>query len=233
MGELQKSSSVYVSTWYTIISVILVVGFILDVFLELKVIDCFGMEITSGAFLYPLVYIADDCISEIYGYKKAIQTMWITIIASIAVVCITQLVCLMPAVSYWEYETAFNTVFSVGPRYFIAGIASLVVGSVLNSFVLTKMKLASNGKFFKMRAIISSMIARIFEIATFFFGAYLGTYELTSILFIIMNTWIMGIACELLVVPLTEKITTYIKNREGIDVMDKNTNYNPLLVFKR
>jgi uncharacterized PurR-regulated membrane protein YhhQ (DUF165 family) len=84
-----------------------------------------------------------------------------------------------------------------------------------------------------MRAIISSMIARIFEIATFFFGAYLGTYELTSILFIIMNTWIMGIACELLVVPLTEKITTYIKNREGIDVMDKNTNYNPLLVFKR
>lgn len=221
------------SLYYTVLSIILVVTFILDAFLELKIIDCFGIEITSGAFLFPLVYIADDCISEIYGYKKAIQTMWLTIITSLVTMFIIQLVCWMPAVSYWEYESAFNTVFAVAPKFFIATVLSLIVGSVLNSFVLTKMKVASSGKYFKLRAIVSSMVARIFEISTFFLIAYTGMYDLYTILVIILNTWVMGIACEIVIVPLTERIATYIKNKEGIDFFDTNTNYNPLLVFKK
>ena len=220
------------SLYYTVLSIILVVTFILDAFLELKIINCFGIEITSGAFLFPLVYIADDCISEIYGYKKAIQTMWLTIITSLITMFIIQLVCLMPAISYWEYETAFNTVFSVAPKFFIATILSLIVGSILNSIVLTKMKVASSGKYFKLRAIISSMVARIFEISTFFLIAYTGMYDFYTILMIIFNTWIMGIACEILIVPLTERVASFIKNKEGIDHFDNNTNYNPLKVFK-
>lgn len=222
-----------ISFYYTLLTVILIVATIIDVFLELKIISFYGFEFTTGAFIFPLVYIADDCISEIYGYKRAIQTMWLTLCINTIVILVFQFACWIPAVEYWELNTAFNNIFGMAPRLYFASVLSIIVGSVLNSCILTKMKVASSGKFFKFRAIVSSMIARICEISTFFTIAYTGVYEFSIIGTLIINTWMLGIFYELFMLPITEKIVTYIKKKEGIDFFDTNTNYNPLLVFSK
>ena len=77
------------------------------------------------------------------------------------------------------------------------------------------------------------MIGRIFEISTFFILSYAGYYEFNVIGTLILNTWLLGILYELIILPFTERIVTYIKNKEGIDYFDTNTNYNPLLVFNK
>ena len=229
----QTKTSYQVSFYYTLLTSILIVATVIDVFLELKIISILGIEFTTGAFIFPLVYIADDCISEIYGYKRAIQTMWLTLCINTMSVLIFQLACWIPSVEYWKLNTAFNNIFSMAPRLYCASVLSIIVGSVLNSTVLTKMKVMSSGKYFKLRAILSSMIGRIFEISTFFILSYAGYYEFNVIGTLILNTWLLGILYELIILPFTERIVTYIKNKEGIDYFDTNTNYNPLLVFNK
>jgi uncharacterized integral membrane protein (TIGR00697 family) len=193
----------------------------------MKVVSVLGFSTTAGTIIWPLVYIIDDCLTEVYGYKKARWVMWITLLSNAIIVLLLQFVCWLPSAVVWEYESAFNTIFSATPRIFLATVVSFFLGSTINATIISKMKVYSKGKYFKLRAILSTIIGVAVESAVFFIIAFYGELSLITIGKISFDSWILMICFEMLVLPVTCKVIRYLKYKDGIDVYDNNINYNP------
>ena len=216
-----------ISVCFTLIAIIYILCFVIDNFLEMKVISIFGFSTTAGTIIWSIVYILDDCLTEVYGYKKARWVMWVTLISNAIIVLLLQFVCWLPSPIPWEGEAAFNEVFSYAPRIFLATFVSFFLGSTINATILSKMKMYSSGKYFKIRAIASTVFGVGVESSVFFLLAFYGEMSLIDIGKITLDSWILMIVYEIAVLPITNKVVNYLKQKENIDTYDNGISYNP------
>ena len=128
--------------------------------LETKVIQVCGITVTAGLLVFPVSYIINDCIAEVWGFRKARLIIWSGFAMNFFVVMLGLAAVALPAAPFWEGEEHFNFVFGMAPRIVVASLAAFLVGSFLNAYVMSKMKLASGGRHFSLRAILSSLNKR-------------------------------------------------------------------------
>lgn len=216
-----------VSLRFTILSLVIVLCVVLDLFLEMRFVSVFGMHVTAGVFVFPLVYIADDCLTEVYGYQRSRWVMWLTFAANALAVGLLQLSCWLPAQAGGVEPNAYETVFSASPRIFVASMLSIITGSTINAAVLSRLKVLSQGRHFRLRAVLSTVFGRVGEILVFLFVAYYGALPVRELLFVALHIWVLGITYEVCALPITERIARYLKRAEGLDTYDYNISYNP------
>ena len=135
---------------------------------------------------------------------------------------------MLPAAPFWEGEEGFNFVFGMAPRIAIASLLAFLVGSFLNAFVMSKMKIASSGKNFSLRAIVSTLIGESADSLIFFPIAFAGLIPANEILIMIGTQAILKSVYEAIILPITIRIVEYIKKVDGSDVYDFKTSYNIL-----
>ena len=116
--------------------------------LETKVIQVCGITVTAGLLVFPVSYIINDCIAEVWGFRKARLIIWSGFAMNFFVVMLGLAAVALPAAPFWEGEEHFNFVFGMAPRIVVASLAAFLVGSFLNAYVMSKMKLASGGRHF-------------------------------------------------------------------------------------
>ena len=104
--------------------------------LETKVITVFGITMTAGLLVFPISYIINDCIAEVWGFKKARLIIWSGFAMNFFVVAMGQIAVMLPAAPFWDGEAGFNFVFGMAPRIVVASLAAFLVGSFLNAFVI-------------------------------------------------------------------------------------------------
>lgn len=198
--------------------------------LETKVIQVFGITITAGLIVFPISYIINDCIAEVWGFKKARLIIWSGFAMNFFVVALGQIAVALPAAPFWEGEASFNFVFGMAPRIVVASLMAFLVGSFLNAYVMSKMKLASGGKNFSARAIWSTVVGETADSFIFFpiaFGGIIPWREL----FIMMGVQIvLKSLYEVIVLPVTIRVVKLIKRVDGSDVFDENISYNVLKI---
>ena len=198
--------------------------------LETKVIQVFGITITAGLIVFPISYIINDCIAEVWGFKKARLIIWSGFAMNFFVVALGQIAVALPAAPFWEGEASFNFVFGMAPRIVVASLMAFLVGSFLNAYVMSKMKLASGGKNFSARAIWSTVVGETADSFIFFpiaFGGIIPWREL----FIMMGVQIvLKSLYEVIVLPVTIRVVKTIKRIDGSDVFDENISYNVLKI---
>ena len=136
--------------------------------LETKVVQIWKITATAGLVVFPISYIINDCIAEVWGFRKARLIIWMGFAMNFMVVALAQLAILMPAAPFWEGEEGFNFVFGMAPRIAVASLTAFLVGSFLNAYVMSKMKLASGGKNFSLRAITSTLVGESADSMIFF-----------------------------------------------------------------
>lgn len=136
----------------------------------------------------------------------------------------------MPAAPFWEGEEAFNFVFGLAPRIAIASLIAFLVGSFLNAYVMSRMKLASNGKHFSVRAVLSTLAGESADSLIFFPIAFGGLIPVNDLLKMMLIQAVAKTLYEILVLPLTVRVVNYIKKEEGTDVYDEGISYNILKV---
>ena len=124
--------------------------------LETKVIQVGGVTATAGLIVFPVSYIINDCIAEVWGFKKARLIIWSGFAMNFLVVAFAQLAIMLPAAPFWEGEAGFNFVFGMAPRIVMASLCAFLVGSFLNAYVMSRMKIASRGRHFSVRAMVSA-----------------------------------------------------------------------------
>ena len=136
--------------------------------LETKVIQVCGITVTAGLLVFPVSYIINDCIAEVWGFRKARLIIWSGFAMNFFVVMLGLAAVALPAAPFWEGEEHFNFVFGMAPRIVVASLAAFLVGSFLNAYVMSKMKLASGGRHFSLRAILSTVVGETADSLIFF-----------------------------------------------------------------
>lgn len=198
--------------------------------LETKVVQIGGITATAGLLVFPVSYIINDCIAEVWGYKKARLIIWSGFAMNFLVVGFGLLAVLLPAAPFWEGEEGFNFVFGMAPRIVVASLCAFLVGSFLNAYIMSKMKLASRGKHFSLRAVVSTLGGESADSLIFFPIAFGGLVPVPDLLVMIVTQAILKSLYEVLALPLTVRVVKHIKKTEGVDVYDKNISYNVLKI---
>lgn len=219
-----------VSIPFMLLGILFNVCLIASNLLETKVIQVFGITATAGLIVFPISYIINDCIAEVWGFKKARLIIWSGFATNFLVIGFAQLAVMLPAAPFWEGEDGFNFVFGMAPRVAIASLTAFLVGSFLNAFVMSKMKVASGGKNFSARAILSTLVGESADSLIFFPIAFVGLIPPNELLIMIGTQAVLKSLYEIIILPITIKVVKYIKKIDGSDVYDRNLSYNILKV---
>ena len=164
-----------VSVSFMLLGILFCVCLVAANLLETKVVQIWKITATAGLVVFPISYIINDCIAEVWGFRKARLIIWMGFAMNFMVVALAQLAILMPAAPFWEGEEGFNFVFGMAPRIAVASLTAFLVGSFLNAYVMSKMKLASGGKNFSLRAITSTLVGESADSMIFFPVSFVGS----------------------------------------------------------
>jgi hypothetical protein len=198
--------------------------------LETKVVQIFGVTTTAGLIVFPISYIINDCIVEVWGYKKARLIIWSGFASNFLLILFSQLAIMLPTAPFWDGESAFNFVFGLAPRIAFASLLAFLAGSFLNAYVMSKMKIKSSGKNFSSRAIASTVVGETADSLIFFPIAFLGLVPVAEILVMVATQAVLKSLYEIVILPVTIRVVNYIKKMEGSDVYDYSVSFNPLKV---
>lgn len=194
--------------------------------LETKVLQLGPVSLTAGFMVFPVSYILNDCIAEVWGYRKARLMIWMGFLMNFFVVALGLLAVALPAAGYWaENEPHFNFVFGLAPRMAVASFTAFLVGSFLNAYVMSKMKLASGGKHFSVRAIVSTLVGEGADSLIFFPLAFAGLMPFGEVIKLMLIQVVAKTLYEVVALPLTIRVVNKVKQLEGVDVYDENISY--------
>ena len=198
--------------------------------LETKVIQIGSLTVTAGLLVFPISYIINDCIAEVWGFKKARLIIWSGFAMNFFVVALGLIAVAIPAAPFWDGEEHFDFVFGMAPRIVAASLMAFLVGSFLNAYVMSKMKVASQGRNFSARAIWSTVVGETADSLIFFPVAFGGVIAWKELLIMMGIQIVLKSLYEVMILPVTIRVVKAIKKIDGSDVYDTNISYNVLKV---
>jgi len=219
-----------VSVIFLLLAVLFNVCLVASNLLGTKLINVFGISVTGGLMIFPISYIINDCVAEVWGYRKARLLIWTGFASNFFTVAVGLIAVAIPVAPFWEGEEHFNFVFGMAPRIAFASIMAYMVGSFLNAWVMSRMKIASHGKRFSLRAVWSTIVGETGDSVIFFplaFGFVIGWNELITMM---ITQIILKTVYEIVVLPVTIRVVKAVKKLDGSDVYDENVSYNVLKV---
>jgi uncharacterized integral membrane protein (TIGR00697 family) len=188
--------------------------------MALKFIEIGGVKFGGGMLFFPFCLITGDIVTEVYGFRKTRQIIISSLLAYLFFMLASQLTVALPAATEWGNQHSFEVIFRQTPRVFIAGCLAYLVGELSNSLVMAKMKAASNGKNFWIRALVSTIVGQTLNTFTFQFIAFMGVMSASFLLKVIINGTILKCIIELIILPFTTLLCAKTKQIEGIDFYD-------------
>ena len=198
--------------------------------LETKVIQVGSLTVTAGLLVFPISYIINDCIAEVWGFKKARLIIWSGFAMNFFVVALGLIAVAIPAAPFWEGEEHFDFVFGMAPRIVAASLMAFLVGSFLNAYVMSKMKVASQGRNFSARAIWSTVVGETADSLIFFPVAFGGVIAWKELLIMMGIQIVLKSLYEVMILPVTIRVVKAIKKIDGSEVYDTDISYNVLKV---
>lgn len=193
--------------------------------LETKVIQLGGLTVTAGLLVFPISYIINDCIAEVWGFRKARLIIWSGFVMNFFVVTLGLIAVSLPAAPFWEGEEHFNFVFGMAPRIVAASLMAFLVGSFLNAYVMSRMKIASRGRNFSARAIWSTVMGETADSLIFFPVAFGGVIAWRELAVMMGLQILLKSAYEVVILPVTIRVVKAVKRIDGSDVYDEGISY--------
>ena len=218
------------STAFLLMAVLFVVCLIASNLFATKVICLWKINLPGAVLIFPVSYILNDCICEVWGFRKSRLVIWIAFAMNIFVVLVGQLLVWMPAASFWDGAPHFDYMFNMAPRVVAASLLAFLVGSNLNSLVMSKKKVADQGRRFGVRAILSSLVGEFADSLIFMPIAFWGSPVL-SLLNMMVAQVSFKVLYEIIILPVTAAVVKKVKAFEGVDTFDEGISYNPFKIL--
>ncbi|MGQ7868360.1 queuosine precursor transporter [Sunxiuqinia sp. sy24] len=216
-----------VSVLFLLAGVLFAACLLISNILASKIILIGPWSAPAGVLIFPLAYIINDVIAEVWGYTKARLIIWAGFGVNVLAALFFMLAISMPSAPFYEEQAAFQTILGSSIRIVLASLMAYVVGSFLNAYVMSKFKLMTQGKNFSLRAIVSTLAGEGADSLIFITIAFAGIFPMPVILGMIVTQALLKTAYEILVLPLTYQVVKKVKSIEGIDTFDENISYNP------
>ena len=199
--------------------------------LETKQISVLGISLTGGLIVFPISYIINDCVCEVWGFQKTRLLIWTGFAMNFFFVAMGALCDWIPGAPYWNNDAGFHAIFGLAPRVAAASFVAFIVGSFANAYVMSRMKIHDKGRNFSLRAILSTIVGESFDSIIFFplaLGGVVPTEELPKLML-----WQVALKTiyEVIALPITIRVVKALKAHEGEDVYDNNVNYSIWKIF--
>lgn len=216
---------------FLLLTVFFSVFLILANLLEVKIVDLGFMTATGGLIVFPMSYIINDCIVEVYGFRYARLSIWLGFFMNLIAVIVIHLAMLLPSDASWDGQAAFEAVFGSSARILFASFTAMVCGSMVNAYVMSKMKLGSGGKHFSVRAVASTLFGEAVDSCVFFPIAFYGILPNETLLALICTQAGLKTLYEIIALPVTVRVVKMLKQKENLDVYDYKVSYKWWRVF--
>jgi queuosine precursor transporter len=218
------------SPLYVFFGILFTACLLISNIVSVKLIQLGPWIITAGVIVFPISYIINDVISEVWGYRKARFIIWCGFAMNLLAIIVYTISIKMPPAPIWKRQEGFSLVLQNTPRLAFASLVAYLVGSFINSLVMSKMKLKSHGRQFSLRAIVSTLFGESCDSLLFISIAFAGNVP-SSILFeMIVIQVILKTLYEIVVLPVTIQVVKAVKKKEGTEIFDENISYNPFKV---
>ena len=183
------------------------------------------VNLTAGVLVFPISYVVNDCITEVWGYQRAKLIIWTGFVMNFAFVLLAWLADLIPGAPYWTNQEGFHALFGLAPRVALASFAAFLVGSLLNAYVMSRMKIHDKGRRFSLRAIVSTVAGELSDSVVFFPIALGGIVPKENLALMIASQVVFKTLYEVIMLPVTIKVVDWLKKTEGADVYDDGLKY--------
>jgi hypothetical protein len=213
--------------WYPIVVAVFVTCLITANIIAVKPVQIGGLIFPAAVVIFPLAYIFGDVLTEVYGYARARQTIWIGFACNLIAVLAIYLGGVLPAAGFWPNQSAYESILGFTPRLLAASFSAYLIGEFLNSIVLAKIKVMTSGKYLWVRTIGSTLIGELADSAVFITAAFAGVWPGDQILTGIVTQWLLKSGYEVIATPLTYVVVGFLKRTENADVYDRSTNFTP------
>ncbi len=214
--------------YLSVISGLFVMTLILSNVLDTKIFNLFGfIDLPTGILIFPLAYVFGDVLTEVYGYAASRKVIWTGFISLIAFTLFTTLAIHLPASSGWTLQTEFASVFSHMPRIVLASIIAYFCGEFVNSYIVAKMKVFTDGKRMPLRFVVSTIFGEFVDMILFAVIAFAGVLPFKLLISLGLCAWAFKIVWEIIALPITLPLVKRLKKIENEDYFDQKTDFNP------
>ncbi len=223
--------------WFPFITAVFVTTLITSNIIAVKVVYIAGLYLPAAVILFPIAYIFGDVLTEVYGYARARQVIWTGFFCNLLAVIAIWIAGLLPAAPFWSLvpfntpqaaQQAYQAILGFTPRLLAASFIAYLIGEFLNSIVLAKLKVKTNGRFLWVRTIGSTIVGQGADSAVFITIAFWGIFSTADLGRAILSQWLFKVAYETLATPLTYLVVNTLKRVEHEDYFDKDTNFTPV-----
>ena len=197
--------------------------------LETKQISFGPANMTAGLIVFPVSYIINDVVCEVWGYGRTRLLIWLGFAMNFMFVIFGAIADWIPGAPYWHGEEGFHQIFGLAPRIAGASFLAFLCGSFMNAYVMSKMKLLSAGKNFSYRAVLSTVFGELTDSIIFFPLALGGVIPWEEMPSLVITQVTLKTLYEIVVLPITIRVVNFTKLHDHEDVFDKDVAYN---IFK-
>jgi uncharacterized integral membrane protein (TIGR00697 family) len=196
-------------------------------------IEILGQTLVFGAgnIFFPISYLFDDVLTEVYGYARSRRVIWAGFGAMVFATIMSTVIIHLPVDSQEPFsvklQPAIELVFGNGVRIVLGSLLAFWAGDFVNSFVLAKMKIWTGGRWLWTRTIGSTIAGEGVDSLVFYPMAFAGLWTTHTLLSVIAFNWIFKVLMEVLATPFTYRVVAFLKAREGVDFYDRGTDFNP------
>ncbi|HMT45099.1 MAG TPA: queuosine precursor transporter [Chakrabartia sp.] len=207
-----------------------------------------GYTFGAGILFFPVSYVIGDVLTEVYGYSRARRCVWVGFFALIFMAFMSFVVVAMPPSPGWQCassgnplfsalvekegagaicQTTYESVFGSTWRIVLASVAAFWAGEFVNSFVLAKMKLLTQGRMLWTRTIGSTVFGQAVDSMIFYPIAFLGVWATQDVIHVMITNWGLKVLWEAALTPVTYAVVGALKRHEGVDLFDEDTDFTP------
>ncbi|MDE5733704.1 MAG: queuosine precursor transporter [Duncaniella sp.] len=217
-----------ISVTFMLLAVTFCVCLIVSNLMEIKTVSLGPLTITAGVIVFPLSYILNDCIVEVYGFAKARLVIWLGFGMNLLVALLLQLGIWLPGAESWHGQEAMEMIFGAVPRIFVASFAAFLCGSMVNAYVMARMKLSApdGGRGgFSLRAILSSLWGEGTDSLIFFPIAFGGILPWSEVGSLIVTQALLKTGYEIVILPVPLRAVERLRGIEGDERPSKPKSY--------
>jgi hypothetical protein len=193
-----------------------------------------ALSFGAGNLFFPISYIFGDVLTEVYGYARARRAIWCGSAALLFATLMSNLILAMPPDPNEPFnqslQPALEIVFGSTWRIALGSILAFWVGDFVNSYVLAKMKIRTQGRMLWARTIGSTILGQLVDSIIFYPIAFSGIWTTTTLIKIILFNWSLKVLVEILFTPATYAVVGLLKRAEQEDHFDVGTNFTPFSI---
>ena len=216
------------SGWFVAIVALFITSLVVANIIAVKIVNVAGLLLPAGTIIFPISYICGDVLTEVYGYRRARQVIWLGFACNLLAVAAIWIAQVLPGATFWDAQGAYVRILGFTPRLLVASFCAYLVGEFANSFVLARLKILTSGRMLWLRTISSTLVGEGLDSLIFISIAFWGIVPTEAITVTILTQWLFKSGYEALVTPITYAVVGFLKRREGVDTYDRDISFNPL-----